>query len=65
MQAYDLVKRAWATIAKTSDANQQSRALYEKALALEPTNMLALTGLGWTYAIEWIEESYLANIDAT
>jgi TolB-like protein/cytochrome c-type biogenesis protein CcmH/NrfG len=53
MRAHDYVLRAWAIIAETSEANQQSRALYEKALALEPTNMLALTGLAWTYVIDW------------
>jgi TolB-like protein len=54
MRAHDYVLRAWAIIAEeTSEANQQSRALYEKALALEPTNMLALTGLAWTYVTEW------------
>jgi TolB-like protein len=53
MRAHDYVLRAWAIVAETSEANQESRALYEKALALEPTNMLALTGLAWTYVIDW------------
>ena len=53
MRAHDHVLRAWAIVSGTSEANQQSRALYEKALALEPTNILALTGLAWTYVIDW------------
>jgi TolB-like protein/class 3 adenylate cyclase/Flp pilus assembly protein TadD len=54
MRAYDYILRARAIISETADANRQSRDLYEKALALEPTSMLALTGLAWSYVIDWI-----------
>ena len=55
MRAYDYILRARAIISETAEANRQSRALYEKALALEPTSMLALTGIAWSYVIDWIE----------
>jgi adenylate cyclase len=54
MGAYDYILRARAIVSETSETNEQSRALYEKALALEPQNMLALTGLAWTYVIDWV-----------
>ena len=54
MRAYDYILRARAIISETAEANQQSRALYEKALALEPTSMLALTGLAWSHVIDWV-----------
>ena len=54
MRAHDYILRARAIISETAETNRQSRALYEKALALEPTNMLALTGVAWTYAIDWL-----------
>jgi TolB-like protein/class 3 adenylate cyclase/cytochrome c-type biogenesis protein CcmH/NrfG len=54
MRAYDYILRARAIISETAEANQQSRILYEKALALEPTSMLALTGIAWTLMIDWV-----------
>ncbi len=36
MGAYDYVLRARAIVSETAETNQQSRALYEKALSLEP-----------------------------
>ncbi|HXV26135.1 MAG TPA: tetratricopeptide repeat protein [Alphaproteobacteria bacterium] len=52
-RAYDYVLRAQAIVSETAETNQQSRALYEKALTLEPTNIRALTGLAWTHVIDW------------
>ena len=54
MRAYDFILRARATISETADANRQSRDLYEKALALEPTSIAALTGIAWSYVIDRI-----------
>jgi adenylate cyclase len=54
MRAYDYILRARAIVSETAEANQQSRALYENALALEPTSMLALTGIAWSYFIDWV-----------
>jgi adenylate cyclase len=53
IQAYDYILRARSIVSETAATNQQSRALYEKALALEPRSMLALTGVAWTYVIDW------------
>ena len=53
MRAYDYILQARAILSDTAEANRQSRMLYEKALALEPTSILALTGLAWTYVIDW------------
>ncbi|HWL72780.1 MAG TPA: adenylate/guanylate cyclase domain-containing protein, partial [Burkholderiaceae bacterium] len=41
MRAYDYILRARAIISETAEANRQSRDLYEKALALEPTSIAA------------------------
>ncbi len=54
MRAYDYILRARAIVSETPEANQQSRALYESALALEPMSMLALTGVAWTYMLDWV-----------
>ena len=54
MRAYDYILRARAIISETAEANRQSRDLYEKALALEPTSIAALTGIAWSYLIDWI-----------
>src|SRR4029079_1565044 len=53
MRAYDYIYRARAIVSETAEANQRSRILYEKALALEPSSMLALIGLAWTHFIDW------------
>jgi TolB-like protein/class 3 adenylate cyclase/cytochrome c-type biogenesis protein CcmH/NrfG len=53
MGAYDYILQARAILSDTAEANRQSRMLYEKALALEPTSILALTGLAWTHVIDW------------
>jgi len=53
MRAYDYILQARAILSDTAEANRQSRMLYEKALALEPTSILALTGLAWTHVIDW------------
>jgi adenylate cyclase len=53
MRTYDYILRARAIVSETAEANQQSRALYEKALALEPKSILALTGIAWTRVIDW------------
>jgi adenylate cyclase len=54
MRPYDYILRARAIVSDTAEANQQSRTLYEKALAHEPTSILALTGLAWSYIIDLI-----------
>jgi TolB-like protein/Flp pilus assembly protein TadD len=54
MRAYDYILRARAIVSETAEANLQSRALYEKALALEPTSILALTGVAWSHFIDWV-----------
>jgi TolB-like protein/class 3 adenylate cyclase len=54
MRAYDYILRARAIISETAEANQQARALYERALILEPTSTLALTGLAWSHVIDWV-----------
>jgi TolB-like protein/Flp pilus assembly protein TadD len=53
MGSYDYILRARAIVSETAETNRQSRALYEKALALEPRSMLALTGIAGTYLIDW------------
>ena len=53
MRAYDYVLHARAIVSETAEANQQSRALYEKALTLEPTSIPALTGIAWSHLIDW------------
>jgi TolB-like protein/class 3 adenylate cyclase/cytochrome c-type biogenesis protein CcmH/NrfG len=53
MRAYDYVLRARAIVSETAEANQQSRAFYEKALTLEPTSIPALTGIAWSHLIDW------------
>jgi adenylate cyclase len=53
MRAYDYILQARAILSDTAEANRQSRMLYEKALALEPTSLLALTGVAWTHVIDW------------
>ena len=53
MRAYDYILRARAIVSETAEANHQSRALYEKAVALEPKSILALTGIAWTHVIDW------------
>ena len=53
MRTYDYILRARAIVSETAEANQQSRALYEKALALEPTSIPALTGIAWSHMIDW------------
>jgi tetratricopeptide (TPR) repeat protein len=37
----------------TRKANRQARRLYQRALKLDPESAEALTGLGWTYFVEW------------
>ena len=54
MRAHDYILRARAIVSDTAEANQQSRDFYEKALDLDPTNVPALTGLGWAYFLDWV-----------
>ena len=54
MRAYDYVLRARAIVSDTAEANQQSRALYEKALELDPNNVPGLIGLGWADFLDWV-----------
>jgi TolB-like protein/class 3 adenylate cyclase/Flp pilus assembly protein TadD len=53
MRAYDYILRARAIISETAEANEQARALYEKALELDPTSIPALTGIAWSFLIDW------------
>ena len=52
MRSYDYILRARAIISETPEASQQSRSLYEKALALEPASASALTGIAWSHIID-------------
>lgn len=52
MRAHDLVLQARSIISDTAEANQRSRNLYEKALQIEPSNVLALTGIAWSHMID-------------
>ena len=54
MGAYDYVLRARAIISESAETNKLSRALYEKALSLEPTSLPALIGFGWSLSIDWV-----------
>jgi len=54
MGAYDYVLRARAIVSESVETNKLSRALYEKALSLEPTSVPALIGLGLTLFIDWV-----------
>jgi adenylate cyclase len=54
MRVHDYILRARAIVSDTEEANQQARALYEKALELDPKNVAALNGLGWAAFLDWI-----------
>ena len=54
MRVYDYILRARSIVSDTAEANQQARALYPKALELDPASVPALTGLGWTDFLDWI-----------
>jgi TolB-like protein/class 3 adenylate cyclase/Tfp pilus assembly protein PilF len=45
----DLVLRADAMSSATAKSNADARRLYERAIELDPQNVGAFTGLGWTY----------------
>ena len=64
MRTYDYILRARAIVSETAEANQQSRALYEKALALEPTSIPALTGIAWSFLIDWVSRWSSPSDDA-
>jgi adenylate cyclase len=64
MRPYDYILRARAIVSDTAEANRQSRALYEKALVHEPTSILALTGLAWSYLIDRIDRRWDGPGDA-
>jgi adenylate cyclase len=55
--ANDLVMRGWALdneqdLQPSNDKNNAERALFEQALAIDPNNAAAITGLAETYAVE-------------
>jgi adenylate cyclase len=52
MRAHDFVLQARSIISDTAEANLRSRHLYEKALEIEPHNVLALTGIAWSHLID-------------
>ncbi len=52
MRAHDFVLQARSIISDTAEANLRSRHLYEKALEIEPSNVLALTGIAWSHLID-------------
>jgi len=54
MRIHDYIMRARAIVSDTKEANQQARALYEKALELDPKSVAALNGLGWAAFLDWV-----------
>jgi TolB-like protein/Flp pilus assembly protein TadD len=54
MRVHDYILRARAIVSETAETNQQARALYEKALELDPASVSALTGLGWAAFLDWV-----------
>ena len=53
LQAYDYVLQAKALIADSKENNHHSRALYEKAIELDPACAPAYSGLANTHLIDW------------
>jgi TolB-like protein/cytochrome c-type biogenesis protein CcmH/NrfG len=52
LKAYDYVLRARAITADSAEANRSSRALYERALGLDPRCVPAWVGLGRTHLLD-------------
>jgi adenylate cyclase len=64
MRVHDYILRARAIVSETAESNQQARALYEKALELDPANVSALTGLGWAAFLDYIGLWSAPGVDA-
>jgi TolB-like protein/DNA-binding winged helix-turn-helix (wHTH) protein len=55
LEAYDYYLRGKESFQRfTKEGNLQARALWEKAIALDPQYAEAYSSLGWTYCAEWI-----------